>query len=112
MALNVYLFFGPVLHMTNNNVLQQHQQHSDTPLGTSKIKENSGKEIYAPYGIRSEIISRYENGKWKTYATTTPMHREDLKHINDDFIKQEKMMQEYFDWQDRMMRHMWNTLWW
>ena len=63
----------------------------------------------APYGVRSEVYTRYENGRWKTYATSTPITEEEMQRIRDDFLERERAMRAYFRRQEELMREFWSS---
>ena len=66
-----------------------------------KAKNNS-------FGMRHEVYSKYEDGKWNVYTNDEPMSKEDFEEIRQDFIEKQKAMDEYFRKQRELMNEMWN----
>jgi hypothetical protein len=63
-------------------------------------------------GTQSTLYSTFENGQWKSYATTTPLSDADIAKIQASFATHERAMHDYFRAQDEWMRHMDEMLWW
>jgi hypothetical protein len=68
--------------------------------------------LESPWGIRNEIYTKYEDGKWKTYSTSTPITEEEILEMRRDSIERQKAMREYFRKQDELMREFWESFWW
>lgn len=68
-------------------------------------------ELKAPWGVRTEVYTKYENGKWKTYSTSTPITKDEMLKMRQDEIKKDKVMRAYFKEQDELMRMFWKSFW-
>jgi len=68
--------------------------------------------IEAPWGVRNEVYTKYEDGKWKTYSTSTPLTESEVDKMRDDFLRRERAMNEYFRRQRELMDEFWNSFWW
>lgn len=62
--------------------------------------------LHAPYGVKSEIVSR--NGE--TYATTTPLTEEDIRKMNERQAEVERQMDKMFEDQQWLFDDMWSGL--
>lgn len=65
--------------------------------------------IESPYGVRNEVYSKYEDGKWKTYSTSTPITEAEVKEMRATINAQHKALMEYFRKQDEFMNQFWNS---
>jgi coenzyme F420-reducing hydrogenase alpha subunit len=63
--------------------------------------------IESPYGVRSEVVTVYENGKAKTYSTTTPITEKDLEQMRKQTEARFKAMDDYFREQEKFFRSFW-----
>lgn len=63
--------------------------------------------IDSPYGFRSEVVTVYENGKAKTYSTTTPITEKDLEQMRKQTEARFKAMDDYFREQEKFFRSFW-----
>ncbi len=80
---------------------------------TNQVVQNTETTgIEAPWGVRSEVYAKYEDGKWKTYSTSTPITEEEILEMRQDAIDRHKAMREYFRKQDELMREFWESFWW
>ena len=98
----------------NMYLLEQLNWLSKEELGrTVQVVQNTETtEIEAPWGVRSEVYTKYEDGKWKTYSTSTPITEEEILEMRRDSIERHKAMREYFRKQDELMREFWKSFWW
>lgn len=67
----------------------------------------SSAAVYSPYGYRSEVVTVYDNGQIKTYATTTPVTSEDVENIRKQLERRLEIMDEYFRRQEELFRNFW-----
>jgi len=65
--------------------------------------------VESPYGFRSEVVTVYENGKAKTYSTTTPITENDLEQMRKQTEARIKAMDEYFEQQEKFFRDFWRN---
>lgn len=65
--------------------------------------------VESPYGFRSEVMTVYENGKAKTYSTTTPITEKDLEQMRRQTEARIKAMDEYFEQQKKFFRDFWRN---
>lgn len=85
----------------------------EEPRRTVQVVQNTeAAEIEAPWGVRSEVYTKYEDGKWKTYSTSTPITEDEIIEMRRDAIERHKAMREYFRKQDELMREFWESFWW
>lgn len=63
--------------------------------------------IESPYGYRNQIVTVYDGKQAKTYSTTTPITEADVKEMQEDVIRHQKAMDEYFQKQDELFRSFW-----
>lgn len=68
--------------------------------------------INSPYGFRSEVVTVYENGKAKTYSTTTPITEKDLDQMRKQTEARLKAMDDYFREQEKFFKSFWYNFWW
>ncbi len=80
------------------------------PTSTQTVDGPSVTSIESPYGIRNEVYSKYENGKWKTYSTSTPITEEEIKEMRATINARHEALMEYFRKQDELINHFWNSL--
>lgn len=73
------------------------------------VDGSSVTSIESPYGVRNEVYSKYENGKWKTYSTSTPITEEEIKEMRATINARHKALMEYFRKQDELMNQFWNS---
>ena len=76
------------------------------------VQNTETTESEAPCGVRSEVYTKYEDGKWKTYSTSTPITKEEILEMRQDAIERHRVMREYFRKQDELMREFWESFWW
>lgn len=63
--------------------------------------------VESPYGFRNEIVTVYENGKAKTYSTTTPITEKDVEQMRKQTEARLKAMDDYFREQEKFFRSFW-----
>lgn len=83
------------------------------PIASMPIQAATSSEevsIDSPYGFRSEVVTVYENGKAKTYSTTTPITEKDLEQMRKQTEARFKAMDDYFREQERFFRSFWYGL--
>ncbi|HVV39286.1 MAG TPA: hypothetical protein VHD31_03080 [Candidatus Paceibacterota bacterium] len=79
-------------------------------LNTSQATSSEASlAIESPYGFRSEVVTVYENGKAKTYSTTTPITEKDLEQMRKQTEARMKAMDEYFEEQEKFFRDFWRN---
>lgn len=80
------------------------------------VEKIDGKKIpnkeHTGYGTKSEVYSKYENGKWNTYSNNQPMTKEELEDVRKEFNERQKAMNNYFIKQRQLMDEMWNSFLW
>lgn len=91
---NAYLLAQPAVAPTVN-----------TPVTSSAT--SSTAIVESPYGFRSEVVTVYENGKAKTYSTTTPITEKDIEQMRKQTEARIKAMDEYFREQEKFFRSFW-----
>lgn len=69
--------------------------------------DGSTAVVESPYGVRSEVRSRYEDGKWRTYSTSAPLTEEEAKEMREAMTARHKAMTEYFRKQGELMDELW-----
>lgn len=80
--------------------------------GLNKVATTSEEvSIDSPYGFRSEVVTVYENGKAKTYSTTTPITEKDLEQMRKQTEARFKAMDDYFREQEKFFRSFWYSFW-
>lgn len=75
------------------------------------VKRVETAEFETPFGMRSEIYTRYEDGKWKTYSTSTPITEEEILKMRKESLDRQRAMREYFRKQDELMREFRESFW-
>jgi hypothetical protein len=85
------------------------RQHKEPPVIDQKRVTTSSEEIAvdSPYGFRNEIVTVYENGKVKTYSTTTPITEKDIEQMRKRTEARLKAMDDYFREQEKFFRSFW-----
>lgn len=78
-------------------------------LTTENTDGSNVTTIESPYGVRNEVYSRYEDGKWKTYSTSTPITEDEVKEMRATINARHKALMEYFRKQDELMNQFWNS---
>lgn len=86
-----------------NNPKTQIAQEINNQVATSSQEVS----IDSPYGFRSEVVTVYDNGKAKTYSTTTPITEKDLEQMRKQTEARIKAMDEYFREQEKFFRTFW-----
>lgn len=89
------------LYLWNN-----HQKGSAATVPTSTATSSS-VVINSPYGYRSEVVTVYDNGQVKTYATTTPVTQKDAEQMQRQATQQMRAMDDYFRQQEQLFQHFW-----
>lgn len=79
------------------------------PVTTQYADDSSFATIESPYGVRNEMYSKYENGKWKTYSTSTPITEAEVKKMRAIINARHKALMDYFRKQDELMNQFWNS---
>lgn len=80
------------------------------PTSVQTVSNGSSvTSIESPYGVRNEVYSKYENGKWKTYSTSTPITEEEVKEMRTTINSRHRALMEYFRKQDELMNQFWNS---
>ncbi len=100
-----------VISLLLNIYLLYEKQHKDSGNFMGQEKQNeynvTTNEIQTPYGVRNEIYSKFEDGKWNTYSTTTPITEDEILEMRQEFIRRQNAMEEYFRRQEELMRDFW-----
>lgn len=65
--------------------------------------------IESPYGYRSEVVTVFDNGKVKTYSTTTPMTEKDVEKIQAETVERMHAMDDYFRKQEELFQDFWRA---
>lgn len=65
--------------------------------------------IESPYGYRSEVVTVFDNGKVKTYSTTTPMSEKDVEKIQAQAVDRMRAMDDYFRKQEELFQDFWRA---
>lgn len=77
----------------------------------SKFIKNQNRTYFeSPYGYKSETYSKYEDGKWKTYSTSTPITENEMNGMQEDLFRRQKFMDEYFRRQRELMWSFWRSI--
>ena len=90
-----------------NIYLWNKPQEPITMIPTKVATSSEEVSIDSPYGFRSEVVTVYENGKAKTYSTTTPITEKDLDQMRRQTEARLKAMDEYFREQEKFFRSFW-----
>lgn len=90
-----------------NIYLWNKPQEPTTATPTKVATSSEEVSIDSPYGFRSEVVTVYENGKAKTYSTTTPITEKDLDQMRRQTESRLKAMDEYFREQEKFFRSFW-----
>lgn len=99
---------GYLLYQMKEDNKRSLSQESRT-LTTQNADGSSIATIEFPYGMRNEVYSRYEDGKWKTYSTSTPITEAEVKEMRATINARHKALMEYFRKQDELMSQFWNS---
>lgn len=81
----------------------------ELPVSEPNQVATSSEEVSldSPYGFRSGVVTVYENGKAKTYSTTTPLTEKDLEQMRKQTEARFKAMDDYFREQEKFFRSFW-----
>jgi|GEM_PF-3376144 len=86
-----------------NNPKTQIAQEINNQVATSSQEV----AIDSPYGFRNEVVIVYDNGKTKTYSTTTPLTEKDLEQMHKQTEARIRAMDDYFREQKKFFREFW-----
>lgn len=90
------------------NVYLWNESKEPRVVNQGRIATSSSEIVLdSPYGFRNEIVTVYENGKAKTYSTTTPITERDVEQIRKQMEARFKAMDEYFREQEKLFRSFW-----
>ena len=66
--------------------------------------------VHAPYGVRTSLVSTYQNGQERTQASTTPMTQADVQAMEQRQIDLEEQMNQLFAQQQKLFNEMWRGM--
>ncbi|MCU0660298.1 MAG: hypothetical protein MUD00_01660 [Candidatus Pacebacteria bacterium] len=99
---------GYLLYQMKDNGKKLASQNIRT-LTTQNLDGSSVATIESPYGVRNEVYSKYEDGKWKTYSTSTPITETEVKEMRATINARHKALMDYFRKQDELMNQFWSS---
>lgn len=78
-------------------------------INTSKAATGTTVTMVLPNNYKGSVVTTYNGNDWQTTATSSPLTEGDIKQIQNDFIEQEKAMNDFWQAQQKMFDDMWRN---
>jgi hypothetical protein len=106
----MYMLGGLLALSVLGNVYALYGDKPDVPSAVVQSCATSTFTVVdSPYGYRSEVVTLYDNGQVRTYATTTPMTERDVEQIIKRAEARFRAMDVYFRKQEEFFRDFWDA---
>jgi len=94
--------------LKQSNLLKESKNENKVQV----VQNAKTTQLEAPWGVKNEVYTKYEDGKWKTYSTSTPITEAEIMKMKQDAIERDRAIREYFRKQDELMKEFWKSFLW